>query len=124
MRRQILIVLLACAAWGGAAQAREQTHYTCNDGMPGFTTCRDSHGNTYIVNEDQFGATVIDNHGNRSRIQDDGFGGQTIRRSDGSTVRSQTDMFGNTTYDDGQGHRTRCRPSAFSFPGQSDEDCD
>ena len=143
MRNQTLIVLLATAALGGAAHAQNRTHYTCNDGLPGYATCRDSNGDSYTVHTDSFGTTVTDNHGNRSRIQDDGIGGvniqdssgrrthiqddglggTTIRRPDGSVVHSRTDAFGNTTYDDGQGHQTRCRRSPFGLPGQTDEDC-
>ena len=58
MRNQTLIVLLATAALGGAAHAQNRTHYTCNDGLPGYATCRDSNGDSYTVHTDSFGTTV------------------------------------------------------------------
>jgi hypothetical protein len=142
MRKGPLILLLS-AALGGTAQAQSTTHYNCSDGLPGFSTCRDSNGDTYRVQKDEFGTTVTDNHGNRARIRDDGLGGtiiqdnsgrQThiqsdglggniIRAPDGSVVHERTDAFGNTTYQDQQGHQTRCRRSPYALPGQTEEDC-
>ncbi len=141
--RKGLTILLLSAAVGGSAQAQSPTHYNCTDSLPGFSTCRDSNGETYRVQRDEFGTTVTDNHGNRSRIQDDGLGGAVIqdnngrrthvqsdglggtifRGADGSVVHERTDAFGNTTYQDQQGHQTRCRRSPYALPGQVDEDC-
>jgi hypothetical protein len=112
------------AAWAVLGQsAYAQVHYTCNDPVGTIQTCRGSNGNMYTVMKDAAGATVTDTEGHMSRIQNDPVMGAVIHRQDGSSVRSHADALGNTVYEDNEGRQTRCRPTPFPIPGQTDMDC-